>query len=60
MENNTQKHSAKKTLLLIAVLVVAAAAMFCIYKVFIPKGQTGAKEITNAAISKSVFLAECF
>ena len=35
MENNTQKHSAKKTLLLIAALVIAAAAMFCIYKVFI-------------------------
>ena len=50
MENNTQKHSAKKTLLLIAALVIAAAAMFCIYKVFIPKGQTGAKEITVTVV----------
>ncbi len=50
MENNTQKHSTKKTLLLIAALVIAAAAMFCIYKVFIPKGQTGAKEITVTVV----------
>ena len=50
MENNTQKHSAKKTLLLIAALVIAAAAMFCIYKVFIPKGQTGTKEITVTVV----------
>ncbi len=50
MENTTQKHSAKKTLLLIAALVIAAAAMFCIYKVFIPKGQTGAKEITVTVV----------
>ena len=50
MENNTQKHSAKKTLLLIAALVIAAAAMFCIYKVFIPKGQTGATEITVTVV----------
>ena len=50
MENNIQKHSAKKTLLLIAALVIAAAAMFCIYKVFIPKGQTGAKEITVTVV----------
>ena len=50
MDHNTQKHSAKKTLLLIAALVIAAAAMFCIYKVFIPKGQTGAKEITVTVV----------
>lgn len=46
MEQKTQKQSSKKLILLIAALIIAAAAMFGIYKVFMPKGETGAKEIT--------------
>lgn len=50
MENNTEKLSTKKALLLITVLIIAAAAMFGIYKIFIPKGQAGAKEITVTVV----------
>lgn len=45
-----EKQSSKKVIILIAALVIAAIAMFGIYKVFMPKGQTGAKEITVTVV----------
>lgn len=50
MEQKTQKLSNRKVILLIAAVLIAAVAMFGIYKVFMPKGQTGAKEITVTVV----------
>ena len=50
MEQKTQKQSSKKVIILIAAVLIAAVAMFGIYKVFMPKGQTGAKEITVTVV----------
>ncbi len=50
MEQKTQKQSNRKVILLIAAVLIAAVAMFGIYKVFMPKGQTGAKEITVTVV----------
>lgn len=50
MEQKNQKQSNKKALILIAALIIAAVAMFCIYKVLMPKGQTGEKEITITVV----------
>ncbi|WP_288174625.1 DUF4430 domain-containing protein [Sporofaciens musculi] len=50
MEQKTQKQSNRKVILLIVAVLIAAVAMFGIYKVFMPKGQTGAKEITVTVV----------
>ena len=50
MEQNKQKQSNKKALILIAALIIAAVAMFGIYKVLMPKGQAGEKEITVTVV----------
>lgn len=50
MEQKDQKQSNKKVILLIAALIVAAIAMFGIYKVFMPEGKAGAKEITVTVV----------
>ena len=50
MENKSKKSSGIKTLILVAILAIAALAMFGIYKTFMPKGQTGAKEITVSVV----------
>lgn len=41
-----KKTSTKKMVLAIVILAVVAVLMFLAYKVFMPKGQAGAKEIT--------------
>ena len=50
MGNTTEKRPAKKIIVLIVLLAAAALAMFGIYKVYMPKGQTGAKEITVTVV----------
>jgi len=50
MEQKSQKQSSRKVIILISALIIAAAAMFGIYKIFIPKGQAGAKAITVTVV----------
>lgn len=50
MGNTTKRQSNTKVIALIVLLVVAAVAMFGVYKVFMPKGEKGAKEITVTVV----------
>ena len=45
MSNNKAKQSNKKVLAAVVAVLIVAIAMFGIYKVCMPKGQVGAKEI---------------
>ncbi|GFI42997.1 hypothetical protein IMSAGC018_00661 [Lachnospiraceae bacterium] len=40
----------KKTLILVTTLIIAAIAMFIVYKVFMPEGKAGEKEITVTVV----------
>lgn len=50
MKNTTKKQLNTKIIVLIILLAIAAVAMFGVYKVFMPKGERGAKEITVTVI----------
>lgn len=45
-----KKTSTKKIVLAVVILAVVAALMFVLYRNFMPKGETGAKEITVTVV----------
>ena len=49
-EKHAKKQSRAKVIIFIAVLAVLAVGMFAAYQTFMPKGQTGEKELTVTVI----------